>query len=51
MVEFDPRFEIMPGTERGREVADVQPLEGDIGAAIPRTTGPHRGSGPHCTAA
>jgi alkyl sulfatase BDS1-like metallo-beta-lactamase superfamily hydrolase len=35
MVEFDPRFEIMPGTKGRTEIADTEPLQGDIGAAIP----------------
>lgn len=35
MVEFDPRFEIMPGTKLRTELADTEPFEGDIGAAIP----------------
>ena len=35
MVEFDPRFEIMPGTKLGTDLASQQPFEGDIGGAIP----------------
>ncbi len=35
MVEFDPRFEIMPGTTRRTELPDTEPFEGDIGAIIP----------------
>ncbi len=35
MVEFDPRFEIMPGTKLGTELADMEPFEGDVGALIP----------------
>jgi len=35
MVEFDPRFEIMPGTKLRMEPQDTEPFEGDIGAAIP----------------
>ena len=35
MVEFDPRFEIMPGTELRTEIARMEPFEGDIGAVIP----------------
>jgi alkyl sulfatase BDS1-like metallo-beta-lactamase superfamily hydrolase len=35
MVEFDPRFEIMPGTKTRTELAQAEPFEGDIGAAIP----------------
>lgn len=35
MVEFDPRFEIMPGTKVGTELADMEPFEGDVGALIP----------------
>lgn len=35
MVEFDPRFEIMPGTKGRVEISQTEPLQGDIGAAIP----------------
>jgi len=35
MVEFDPRFEIMPGTKGRTVVAYVEPFGGDIGAVIP----------------
>ena len=35
MVEFDPRFEIMPGTTLRTELPDAAPFEGDIGAVIP----------------
>ena len=35
MVEFDPRFEIMPGTKALTEVARAEALEADIGAVIP----------------
>lgn len=35
MVEFDPRFEIMPGTKGRTEMPDTEPFEGVIGAAIP----------------
>ncbi len=35
MVEFDPRFEIMPGSKGRTVVADAEPFEGDIGAVIP----------------
>ncbi|MFD0980106.1 alkyl/aryl-sulfatase [Tropicimonas aquimaris] len=35
MVEFDPRFEIMPGTKGRTVLPDVAPFEGDIGAVIP----------------
>ena len=35
MVEFDPRFEIMPGTKLRTEAAEPQPFEGEIGAMIP----------------
>lgn len=35
MVEFDPRFEIMPGTKGRTEMPEAEPFEGDIGAAIP----------------
>lgn len=35
MVEFDPRFEIMPGTKLRTELPDTEPFEGDIGAMIP----------------
>ncbi|MEE4121314.1 MAG: alkyl sulfatase C-terminal domain-containing protein, partial [Paracoccaceae bacterium] len=35
MVEFDPRFEIMPGTKLRTELANAEPFEGDIGAMIP----------------
>ncbi len=35
MVEFDPRFEIMPGTQRLTELAQAEALEADIGAVIP----------------
>ena len=34
MVEFDPRFEIMPGTKLRTELAAAEPFEGDIGAVI-----------------
>jgi alkyl sulfatase BDS1-like metallo-beta-lactamase superfamily hydrolase len=35
MVDFDPRFEIMPGTKtRVPEAAEVDPFEADIGAPI-----------------
>jgi alkyl sulfatase BDS1-like metallo-beta-lactamase superfamily hydrolase len=35
MVEFDPRFEIMPGTKLGTDVAGQEPFEGDIAVPIP----------------
>jgi alkyl sulfatase BDS1-like metallo-beta-lactamase superfamily hydrolase len=35
MVEFDPRFEIMPGTKLRAERADQEPFKGDVGAVIP----------------
>ena len=35
MVEFDPRFEIMPGTKGRTELAAVPAFGGDIGAAVP----------------
>ena len=36
MVDFDPRFEIMPGTKaRGPAVAHVDPYEAELGKAIP----------------
>jgi hypothetical protein len=35
MVEFDPRFEIMPGTKLRTELAAQEPFEGDVGAMIP----------------
>jgi alkyl sulfatase BDS1-like metallo-beta-lactamase superfamily hydrolase len=35
MVEFDPRFPIMPGTGARTEVSAETPFEGDIGAVIP----------------
>jgi hypothetical protein len=35
MVEFDPRFEIMPGTKSLTELARAEALEADIGAVIP----------------
>jgi alkyl sulfatase BDS1-like metallo-beta-lactamase superfamily hydrolase len=35
MVEFDPRFEIMPGTKLGTELADQEAFEGAVGALIP----------------
>jgi hypothetical protein len=35
MVEFDPRFEIMPGTKALTELAPAEALEADIGAVIP----------------
>lgn len=35
MVEFDPRFAIMPGTRPRVEVSAAMPFEGDIGAVIP----------------
>jgi alkyl sulfatase BDS1-like metallo-beta-lactamase superfamily hydrolase len=34
MVEFDPRFEIMPGTKLRTDLAAAEPFEGDIGAVI-----------------
>jgi alkyl sulfatase BDS1-like metallo-beta-lactamase superfamily hydrolase len=34
MVEFDPRFEIMPGSKLRTELASQKPFEGDIGAVI-----------------
>ena len=34
MVEFDPRFEIMPGTKLRTDLAAEEPFEGDIGAVI-----------------
>jgi alkyl sulfatase BDS1-like metallo-beta-lactamase superfamily hydrolase len=34
LVEFDPRFEIMPGTKLRTELAAAEPFEGDIGAVI-----------------
>jgi hypothetical protein len=35
MVEFDPRFEIMPGTKSMTETTGGEPLEAEIGAIIP----------------
>jgi alkyl sulfatase BDS1-like metallo-beta-lactamase superfamily hydrolase len=35
MVEFDPRFEIMPGTKLRTELPEAAPFEGDVGAIIP----------------
>jgi alkyl sulfatase BDS1-like metallo-beta-lactamase superfamily hydrolase len=35
MVEFDPRFPIMPGTGARTETSAETPFEGDIGAVIP----------------
>jgi alkyl sulfatase BDS1-like metallo-beta-lactamase superfamily hydrolase len=35
MVEFDPRFEIMPGTKSLTELAPAEALEAEIGAVIP----------------
>jgi alkyl sulfatase BDS1-like metallo-beta-lactamase superfamily hydrolase len=35
MVEFDPRFEIMPGTKMRTELVDQEAFEGDIGPLIP----------------
>ena len=35
MVEFDPRFEILPGTQLRTELASHDPFEGDVGAMIP----------------
>ena len=35
MVEFDPRFEIMPGTKALTEAVQAEALEADIGAVIP----------------
>jgi alkyl sulfatase BDS1-like metallo-beta-lactamase superfamily hydrolase len=35
MVEFDPRFEIMPGTKALTQAAQAEALEADIGAVIP----------------
>ncbi len=35
MVEFDPRFEIMPGTKALTELAPAEALEADIGVLIP----------------
>jgi len=35
MVEFDPRFEIMPGTKARTAEAAADPYEAEIGAAIP----------------
>jgi alkyl sulfatase BDS1-like metallo-beta-lactamase superfamily hydrolase len=35
MVEFDPRFEIMPGTKLRTDIADTGDFEADIGALIP----------------
>jgi len=35
MVEFDPRFEIMPGTKARTDLAEVEPFAGDVGALIP----------------
>jgi alkyl sulfatase BDS1-like metallo-beta-lactamase superfamily hydrolase len=35
MVEFDPRFEIMAGTQALTEAVQAQTLEADIGAVIP----------------
>jgi alkyl sulfatase BDS1-like metallo-beta-lactamase superfamily hydrolase len=35
MVEFDPRFEIMPGTKLRTDIADTGDFEADVGAMIP----------------
>ncbi len=35
MVDFDPRFEIMPGTRARTEIAASEALEAEIGAVIP----------------
>ena len=35
MVEFDPRFEIMPGTQALTETVQALALEADVGALIP----------------
>ena len=35
MVEFDPRFEIMPGTKLRTELPEMEPFVGDVGAVIP----------------
>ncbi|WP_374300899.1 alkyl/aryl-sulfatase [Paracoccus sp. (in: a-proteobacteria)] len=35
MVDFDPRFEIMPGTHGRTEVARMEPFEGGVGGVIP----------------
>jgi alkyl sulfatase BDS1-like metallo-beta-lactamase superfamily hydrolase len=35
MVEFDPRFEIMPGTKSAAATDTAEPLEADVGAVIP----------------
>jgi hypothetical protein len=35
MVDFDPRFEIMPGTKSRTELPQAESLEADIGALIP----------------
>jgi alkyl sulfatase BDS1-like metallo-beta-lactamase superfamily hydrolase len=35
MVDFDPRFEIMPGTKARTEAAAADPFKGEIGAPIP----------------
>ena len=35
MVDFDPRFEIMPGTKLRTEVAPANPYEAVVGAVIP----------------
>jgi alkyl sulfatase BDS1-like metallo-beta-lactamase superfamily hydrolase len=35
MVEFDPRFEIMPGTKGRTVIPEATAFEGDIGAVIP----------------
>ncbi|RIA55700.1 alkyl/aryl-sulfatase [Dichotomicrobium thermohalophilum] len=34
MVEFDPRFEIMPGTKARTVRAEMEPFEGDVGSMI-----------------
>jgi hypothetical protein len=34
MVEFDPRFEIMPGTKAGVLVAHEGPYEADVGKPV-----------------
>jgi alkyl sulfatase BDS1-like metallo-beta-lactamase superfamily hydrolase len=35
MVEFDPRFEIMPGTKQRSDTADAEAFGATVGAAIP----------------
>ncbi|GAA0303055.1 alkyl/aryl-sulfatase [Rhodovulum strictum] len=35
MVDFDPRFEIMPGTRLRTELASHEPFEGYVGSVIP----------------